>query len=500
MADADTAKYFGRVYTPAWVVQHMLQPLLDTSLRAVCVCDPACGVGDFLVPIAEEVCRRARKDPGRQPEYESTLKALTGYEVDKDAVAECRRRLSDVTERVLGTRFPVDYWAVHQGDALDAWECDQGRFDWVVGNPPYVRIQHLEEERRDKIRRGDWQFFHGSSDLYIVFYELGLRLLKEGGNLVFIAPSGWMRNGAGRALRRSLMAKHSVVSVHDFRDYQVFPAVSTYTCIAHLVKGKHDIAPAAHWWDGAQFKRAEQLAQRESQWAVVSAPSEQANNSQKTVPLNAIADIHVGIQTLADKVFILERLWLEDGILVCSAGGRYVRLEPKAVRRILKASVMKGDKDPVSRVIVFPYSREGDLLPEDEFRSRFPLAYAWLSANKERLLARDKGTFSRSRWYAFGRQVGIRNGFGSKILTSSMNAKPNFQVCRDKAALFYAGYCVKPRIDIDLGTLQGQLNSSAMDHHIRTFSQPFRGGWYSYAKRYIQDFPVPRDAVGGLPS
>ena len=64
MAFADTAKYFGRVYTPAWVVQHMMQPLLDTSLRAVCVCDPACGVGDFLVPIAEEVCQRGAHGPG----------------------------------------------------------------------------------------------------------------------------------------------------------------------------------------------------------------------------------------------------------------------------------------------------------------------------------------------------------------------------------------------------------------------------------------------------
>ena len=63
-------KYLGKVYTPKWVVDHMLQSLFDESLERVRVCDPACGKGDFLAPIVEEICKRMgsnRTRAGRSP-------------------------------------------------------------------------------------------------------------------------------------------------------------------------------------------------------------------------------------------------------------------------------------------------------------------------------------------------------------------------------------------------------------------------------------------------
>lgn len=71
-----------------------------------------------------------------------------------------------------------------------------------------------------------------------------------------------------------------------------------------------------------------------------------------------------------------------------------------------------------------------------------------------------------------------------------MNPEPNFQICNDPDTLFYSGYCVKPKINISLEDLINELNSPEMDQHIRMFAQSFRGGWFSYAKRYIQDFPI----------
>ena len=62
----------------------------------------------------------------------------------------------------------------------------QDLFTFVVGNPPYIRIQHLGKERRGKIQR-EWSLCqYGSTDIFIAFFELGYNLLNDRGKLGYI--------------------------------------------------------------------------------------------------------------------------------------------------------------------------------------------------------------------------------------------------------------------------------------------------------------------------
>ena len=486
-------KYLGKVYTPKWIVDHMLRSLFDESLERVRVCDPACGEGDFLAPLVEELCKRMAGATAReQAGLRATLEHITGYDVDGTAVRNCRQKLTNTVKQMLGWSWDDSQWCIHHADALDVWRRDQGPFDWVIGNPPYVRIQHLEAARRKKIRSGGWKYFRGASDMYMIFFELGLHLLKDQGKLMFISPSGWLRNDAGKVLRKSLELNHGIRALYDFGNHQVFPGVSTYTCISHICKGNPGEKTAVYRYTGERFTGSYRLVQSDSGWGVVD-PASVNPKPVGATRLRDIADIHVGIQTLADKVFILEVVRQDKAFVIVQADGKRFPIEKKAVRRILKASVMKHGRDKVRRIVIYPYDHSGKLLPEEVFKEEFPLAYAWLLSNKARLLARDKGAFNPEKWFGFGREVGIRSSLGEKILTSGMNPSPNFQICEDPDTLFYSGYCIKPQLNIDLEVLAMELNSPAMAAHVRTFAQPFRGGWYSYAKRYIQDFPVSPD-------
>ena len=169
-----------------------------------------------------------------------------------------------------------------------------------------------------------------------------------------------------------------------------------------------------------------------------------------------------------------------------------MRLEAWALRPIVKASVMKGGQDPVSRTVIFPYDARGRLLPEAQIRRQAPNVYEWLLSNKRRLLSRDKGRTDPARWHGFGRHVSLVSGFGEKILTSGMNRRPNFQRCPVPEATFYSGYCVKPKPHSPLGMdeLLAALNSDDMDFFIKSVSRPYQGGWMSYAKSFIERFPV----------
>ena len=105
-----------------------------------------------------------------------------------------------------------------------------GLFDVVVGNPPYVRAELLGAYKPHWQRR--FATYHGSADLYVYFYELGLRLLKPGGRLAYVVTNKWLKAGYAEALRRYLAESVWLDAVVDlgharqvFPDADVFPSL-----------------------------------------------------------------------------------------------------------------------------------------------------------------------------------------------------------------------------------------------------------------------------------
>ena len=88
---------------------------------------------------------------------------------------------------------------------------------------------------------------------------------------------------------------------------------------------------------------------------------------------------------------------------------------------------------------------------------------------------RDKGKKNAICWYAYGRNHGLDNTFGKKILTSPINLKPNFILNVDDDTTFYAGYCIKYKGDLD--ELLKYLNSVEMEFYINNISRDYQGNW-----------------------
>ena len=425
---ASLRKRHGVVYTPEPIVELILDNVLPSSpgeLANAVVCDPACGDGAFLTAVA----RRALNCLNRAQAV-GMLRKMSGYDIDAKAVERCKARL----DAMLAARYPAERicWNISVRDALHrkTFEGDYGRFTHVVGNPPYVRVQHLEQAGRKRIS-GQWSVLRGATDLYLIFYELALDLLRSGGVVGFITPSSWLRSDSGSLLRACLVKSHKVKKIIDFREHQMFDDVTTYTAIAVVQKDGATDAIPVDMYDGSSMRsggavmldsdnpsRAWWIAQSESD-------EERMRALMNRGPrLGEIADIHVGIQTLADSVFIMPR---EEAA--------FMQLEDWILKDIVKASVMKNGHDLIERVVIFPLRRQrAKLMPEERIAKCAPRAYQWLLSNKERLLRRDKGRSNPSKWYGFGRHVSIVSGFGDKILTSGMNKKPNFQQCPNSDA------------------------------------------------------------------
>ena len=116
---------------------------------------------------------------------------------------------------------------------------DRGGFDIIVGNPPYIRIQSWPEEDRDYYR-ANYRSAHGSFDIYVLFIEKSLDLLKAGGRLGFITSGKFLRADYGRRLIEFIQQHATVEEIVDLSAQRVFGDATTYPAIVVLRKGKLD--------------------------------------------------------------------------------------------------------------------------------------------------------------------------------------------------------------------------------------------------------------------
>lgn len=513
-------KKYGVVYTPPWVVKKILDKTLPTkNWTTLKICDPACGSGHFLV---ELVSRFAANLRGKEL-HAALQNNIVGMDIDDSAVKECRKNL-DNTLSQLGIT-PTVQWNIHCLDSLDKNLMKEylGGFDIVIGNPPYIRIQHLGETRKKKIQN-EWSLAaHGCSDIYIAFFQLGLELLNNDGRLGFITPNTYTKTAAGKLLRQYLQSNKLIRRLIDFGEHQIFPGWTTYTLITILDKGKRRSLWTLDKYNGKSIEPhgALPIEKLDSErWALCDKASMARIEriKKRGMPLKRIASINVGIQTLADNIFILEKIGETAKFIVAkTAIGQTIKLEKSLTLPILKVSVMKNGKDKKERILLCPYQEQtppppinenapspnlpymlrprqeqtSSLIGETVLQKNYPHAYRYLLENKSRLLARDKGNIPPHRWYAFGREINIAKTLGDKILTSGMNKTPNFFKCPSPNYTFYSGYAIKATdAAIDNDALLPHLNSADMEFFIQHTSSDFQNGWKSYAKSFIQDFGV----------
>jgi type I restriction-modification system DNA methylase subunit len=112
----------------------------------------------------------------------------------------------------------------------------RGGFDVVIGNPPYVRSEHLSAFK--PWLRNNFSVFDAGADLYCYFYERGLKILRDGGRLGFISSCGFFKTAFGTRLREYLKTETVVECGIDFGDTRIFEDVTTYPTVLTLRKQK----------------------------------------------------------------------------------------------------------------------------------------------------------------------------------------------------------------------------------------------------------------------
>lgn len=141
------------------------------------------------------------------------------------------------------------------------WNAEFGnrKFDAIIGNPPYIRVQnmvHYSREEYDFYKSSHSPYVTAQTDTldkYYLFIEKGLALLNDGGMLGYIVPHKFMNIKSGAKLRELLSANSNVKKILHFGTHQVFENRSTYTCILVLSKQGHEEFQIGFVQDWNQF-------------------------------------------------------------------------------------------------------------------------------------------------------------------------------------------------------------------------------------------------------
>ncbi|EIJ42175.1 type I restriction-modification system methyltransferase subunit [Beggiatoa alba B18LD] len=229
----------------------------QTVLKNIKIVDPACGSGAFLIAAFDflhaEYTRINQKvsELTNSPisdlfdlDKEILQNNLNGVDLNPESIeisklslwlktAKKDKKLALINQQLqvgnsLGFHEPAPnssfYWQQHFAKIIE-----NGGFDVVLGNPPYVRQEFLSDLK--PYFQEKYQVYHGVVDLYAYFFELGFKLLKPQGMLGFICSSTFFKTSSGKPLREFLQKTATLTKVVDFGDLQIFEGVTTYPAI-----------------------------------------------------------------------------------------------------------------------------------------------------------------------------------------------------------------------------------------------------------------------------
>lgn len=119
------------------------------------------------------------------------------------------------------------------------WMFGFEEFDVVIGNPPYVSAIDLKKNLQEKVfkrLKNEYESAKGTVDLFIFFFERGLNLLKEGGQVVYISPNRYLSASYGEGLRSFIYRNAVINEIVDYSHVRVFKAASTYPIVTFLTR------------------------------------------------------------------------------------------------------------------------------------------------------------------------------------------------------------------------------------------------------------------------
>lgn len=492
----------GEVFTRHWVVEFILDLVgyrPDEDLGGRIIVEPACGTGAFLTPIVSrlvEACDRNNRD------LATTGGAIRAFDLLESNVELARKaviqQLTDLGYSIDLSENLASRWVTTADFLLHPHPMASA--DFVVGNPPYIRLEDVPRRLTDEYRRA-CPTMRGRSDIYVGFIEVGLRMLGDGGRLGFICADRWMHNQYGGALREYIASRYAIDSVVSMHDVDAFEdEVSAYPAIVVLRQGSQEgvnvvdaragfgpvDAEAVSTWieeESPAISRSAADGVRLKSWFSGKASWPSGNSARQAL----VADLEsrfpllesritgtrvgIGVATGCDEVYITSDTSLVE--------------EDRLLPLLLARDTAGGRADWSGHYLVNPWKGDGQVDLAD-----YPRLKAYFEANQERLRGRHVARRRPHSWYRTIDRVDPTLQMREKLVLPDIKARSNPVLDKGDRYPHHNLYFIVSE-EWDLEVLGGLLLSDVANALIGAYCVKMRGGTYRFQAQYIRRMRVP---------
>ncbi|WP_336336428.1 Eco57I restriction-modification methylase domain-containing protein [Haloarcula brevis] len=433
-------------------------------------------------------------------------------------------------------------------------------YDYVVGNPPYVRVQHLPDRQKEMLDRL-YDSPSGNYDIYCVFYERGLEFLKEEtGKLGYITSNQFLLTDYGEGIRRVLLEEAAIEEVYDFRDSGVFEDAANLPVILFArdepddeVRQENQIRCSrvkSNITEHSQNRLDEEVVESirehrdesrysdqyidifdfpqtklDSQFWSLMPPEElevfeKLERQQNSTLGEVTTSISSGTQTSANKVYIVipqdaDRIDPSDSgetVTVVPLGEEQeYEIETDLLRPWLQGiDVQRWRGDWAGQHVIFPYhieeNEDGEpdpqLYQKEELSEQFPKTWDFFKEFENKLRGREGGRWENSDvWWEFGRPQNLEKFRLPKIINADMAGNARFMIDEKGVWHFKTPYGIYLESDLQSKTerVACLVNSKTLDFYLKHIAPMLLGGKYRYQSRYLEELPYADIRSGDIP-
>ena len=281
------------------------------------------------------------------------------FEISKKEQAQRSKQAKELQTKITKIQAEVDEirdnkifvgafeWRIEFPEVLD----EDGRFvgfDCVIGNPPYIQLQKMGADA-DALQKMNYETYERTGDIYCLFYEMGMKLLKPGALLSFITSNGWMKSAYGKSLRAMLTNQYQPSLLIDFAGYKVFDSATVDVNILSVIKSdtRQETTACSIKKDGFEVEKLSDYVQTHTvlsnfssseSWSILSDIERSIKAKIETVgiPLKEWdIQINYGIKTGFNDAFIIDSAKRNEILNACQTDDERQRTA-EIIRPILR--------------------------------------------------------------------------------------------------------------------------------------------------------------------
>jgi hypothetical protein len=495
----------GAVFTKPEVVEFILDLVgYDTSrvLAEKRILEPSCGHGEFVLGIVDRLMASYLRHGGSLESVGAKLgNAIIAVEAHDFSAQETQSRVAGrlkthgVSE-AQARRLAASWIVV--GDFLLAKIA--GSFDFVVGNPPYVRQELIPDELLATYREL-YKTLYNRADLYVPFIERGLTLLSAQGKLCFICSDRWMKCAYGKPLRALVSKGYHLDAYVDMVDTPAFQQeVIAYPAVNLLSRQQ---SPPVHATLAAYRPKIERGSLRSLSRSLI---GKEKSNAEPVQKLLHMADSHhpwlldsndrlTVIRSLERRLPLLEDAGCKVGIGVATGCDRayiggYDSLDVEKERKlplVTAGDIRSGKIEWGGSGVINPFERDGRLAALQSY-AKFR---KYIEARSDLLKARNVAKRSGEGWYRTIDRIWHDLTTTPKLLIPDIKGEANVVYDEGRFYPHHNLYWVTSPT-WELRALQCLLRSSIAKAFVATYCVKMAGGFLRFQAQYLRRIRIPQ--------